>query len=309
MKNHEARATDRDLSHPNGDWNRHYLEIAGARLHYVDEGKGMPIFLLHGWPEFWWTWHRNLTVLSKDFRVITPDLRGFGQSAITPSATPQPTNADVHAQDIIALADSLGIKRFGIVSHDVGAYVSQQLTRKWPERVSGLFFFNAPYPGIGRRWVQARHIQEIWYQTFNQQPWAAELVGYDRNTCRLYFKNMLSHWAYDPDTFTEQLEHWIDNFMRPGNLEGGFAWYAANHASRIALIENGAPVLSKIPVPSQFFWGRHDPVILCDWVDRLPDYFENPIIEIAEDAGHFVHFEQAGAANERIKAFFQSLKQ
>jgi pimeloyl-ACP methyl ester carboxylesterase len=268
----------------------------------------MPIFLLHGWPEFWWTWHRNLTVLSKNFRVIAPDLRGFGQSTIAPGLTPEPTNADTHAQDIIALADSLGIKRFGIVSHDVGAYVSQQLTRQWPARVSGLFFFNAPYPGIGRRWVQARHVQEIWYQTFNQLPWAAELVGYDRNTCRLYFKNMLSHWAYDPNTFTEQLEHWIDNFMRPGNLEGGFAWYAANHASRIALIENGAPELPKISVPSRFFWGRHDPVILSEWVDRLPDYFDNPIVEIAEAAGHFVHFEQATPANERIQAFFQSLE-
>jgi pimeloyl-ACP methyl ester carboxylesterase len=74
------------------------------------------------------------------------------------------------------------------------------------------------------------------------------------------------------------------------------------------LIEHGAPVLTKISVPSQFFWGRHDPVLLCDWVDRLPDYFENPTVEIAENAGHFVHFEQAAAANQRIKAFFQALK-
>jgi pimeloyl-ACP methyl ester carboxylesterase len=49
-------------------------------------------------------------------------------------------------------------------------------------------------------------------------------------------------------------------------------------------------------------------VILSEWVDRLPDYFDNPIVEIAEEAGHFVHFEQATAANERIKAFFQSLE-
>jgi pimeloyl-ACP methyl ester carboxylesterase len=49
-------------------------------------------------------------------------------------------------------------------------------------------------------------------------------------------------------------------------------------------------------------------VLLCDWVDRLPDYFEQPIVEIAENAGHFVHFEQSAAANQRIKTFFQSLE-
>ena len=70
MTNNEPQGKTRDLSHPNGDWHRNYLKVAGARLHYVDEGQGMPIFLLHGWPECWWTWHRNLAVLSKDFRVV-----------------------------------------------------------------------------------------------------------------------------------------------------------------------------------------------------------------------------------------------
>jgi pimeloyl-ACP methyl ester carboxylesterase len=97
--------------------------------------------------------------------------------------------------------------------------------------------------------------------------------------------------------------------MRPGNIEGGFAWYAANHASRIALIENGAPVLPRIQVPSQFFWGRHDPVLLCEWIDKLPEYFNDPKIEIADNAGHFVHFEQSTASNIRIKQFFKSIYQ
>ena len=302
------QSESRDLLRPDADWHRHHLDVPGARLHCVDEGHGMPIFLLHGWPEFWWTWQHNIKALAKDFRLIAPDLRGFGQSRLISSATTEPAGPEVHAADVIALADSLGIKKFGIVSHDVGAYAAQQIARTWPERVSGLFFFNAPYPGIGKRWVDARHIREIWYQSFNQLPWAAKLVGYDRNTCRIYFENMLSHWAYDPNSFKDQLEHWVDNFMQPGNLEGGFAWYSATHPARMALIEHGAPLLPKIAVPSQFYWGRHDPILLSVWTDRLPEYFENPKVEIAEDAGHFVHFEQPAATNQRLRSFFGSLK-
>ena len=69
----------------------------------------------------------------------------------------------VDKDDVAALgglADALGIERFAVVSHDVGAYVAQTIARTRPERLTRLFFLNAPYPGIGRRWVDAGHVQE-----------------------------------------------------------------------------------------------------------------------------------------------------
>jgi len=75
----------------------------------------------------------------------------------------------------------------------------------------------------------------------------------------------------------------------------------------MALVRDGAPDLPKINIPSRFFWGHHDPVILSEWTDKLPDYFENPIVELAENAGHFVHFECPGESNERIITFFENL--
>ena len=296
-----------DRSGPGGGWNHRVAELDGLRMHCGREGGGQPLLLLHGWPEFWWTWHRNIPALEGDFDLIVPDLRGFGDSR--PAAAPDggPAGAAVHAADVLALADSLGLDRFGIVSHDVGAYVAQQIARDRPERVSGLFFFNCPYPGIGRRWTEPEQIREIWYQSFHQMPWAAELVGHDRETCRIYFQGMLRHWSRDPAAFDGQIEAWVDNFMKPGNIEGGFAWYAATHQARMALVRDGAPELAKIAVPSRIYWGRHDPVLRCEWTDRLGDYFEAPEVEIAEDAGHFVHFERPEESNARIAAFFASL--
>ncbi|WP_395670182.1 alpha/beta fold hydrolase [Rhodoferax sp.] len=303
----DLRSASRDRTHPQGDWNHRVLETPEASLHYVDEGSGPPLLLFHGWPEFWWTWHRNIGALERSWRVIAPDLRGFGQSRIKPPHDFLPAGADVHARDILALADALGLERFGIVSHDVGAYVAQTLARQHPERLSGLFFFNAPYPGIGRRWADASHLREIWYQSFQQQPWAAQLVGHSRETCRIYFEGILRHWAHVQTAFDGQIDHWTDNFMRPGNIEGGFAWYAATHAARMDLVANGAPSLPAITVPSRFFWGQEDPVIRVQWMDRLADYFKNPVLETAEGAGHFVHLEAPDAANLRIADFFTQL--
>jgi hypothetical protein len=66
---------------------------------------------------------------------------------------------------------------------------------------------------------------------------------------RTFFDGMLRHWSHVPSAFDGQIEHFVDNFMKPGNLEGGFAWYRATHAARMALVRDGAPVLPKIEVP------------------------------------------------------------
>lgn len=151
-------------------------------------------------------------------------------------------------------------------------------------------------------------MSEIWYQSFNQLPWAAELIGYNRDTCRIFFENMLRHWSHVPDALEGQVEYWVDNFMDGGNIQGGFDWYSASHAARMALVENGAPDLPKISVPSQFFWGRHDPIILSEWTDKLGDYFDQPKLEYAEDAGHFVHLEDPNSASLKILEFFLSIR-
>jgi len=116
-------------------------------------------------------------------------------------------------------------------------------------------------------------------------------VGHNRETCRIYFENMLRHWSHAPGALDGQIEFWVDNFMQPGNIRGGFAWYAASHPARMALVEHGAPELPKIRVPTRVFWGRHDPILRVEWADRLGDYFHEPIVEVAEDAGHFVHLD------------------
>jgi len=283
------------------------IEIRGFDTHIAQCGSGPPLFLLHGWPEFWATWEPMFDRLSDRYRLIAPDFRGFGESGNpTPERSDQ-AGPDVLADDIAALMGALGIDRAGFVGHDVGAFVMQRLAINHPSKVSGLFFFNCATHGVGARFRDPRQINEIWYQTFHQMPFASALVGASRDTCRAYFGHFLKHWSHRKNSFDGVLERWVDNFLRPGNLQGGFNWYVSQNAGRLAVMAGTAPKPPKIAQPARVFWGRHDPVLRSDWIEFVPDYFDDVEASIADDAGHFVHYETPDAAAVEIDRFFRRI--
>lgn len=287
------------------DLNHQTVRANGIEIHYVREGEGLPLFLVHGWPEFWRAWRKNIPALSESFDVIVPDLRGFGQTETPDVPAKEGYRIENHVNDMLALADELGLDEFGFVSHDLGAYVGQAIAREHPERLRGLFFFDCPYPGIGDRWRDPEHIDEIWYQTFHQQPWAADLVGASRETCRLYFDHFLTHWAGDPDAFDEaDREAWVDNFLEDDNLQGGFNWYVGADEARKQLMREGAPSMDRIDVPTRLLWGEEDPIVKSEWADRLDEYFADFELETVPGAGHFLPHERPELANETIESFF-----
>ena len=118
-------------------------------MHYARDGDGPTLVLLHGWPEFWYTWRRNISALARSFDVVVPDLRGFGDSD-KPSNVPDVSD---YADDLIELLDALNIDRAGFVGHDLGAFVMQDLAQRYRDQVDRLFFFDCPHPGIRPRWL------------------------------------------------------------------------------------------------------------------------------------------------------------
>jgi pimeloyl-ACP methyl ester carboxylesterase len=274
----------------------------GAMFHVARIGKGRPLLLLHGWPEFWLTWEPVMTRLADRFDVIAPDLRGYGDS--DKPASPAYGAAE-HAPDMLALLDALGIKRAGVVGHDVGGAVMQPMARTAPDRFTGLFFFDFVHPGIGPRMGTPDRLQEIWYQSFNQLDFAPALVGASRETCRLYIGSMLRHWAHRKHVFDDALvDVFVDNFLKPGNLAGGFAHYRATHAGRIAMLQGRAPRLPPIALPTCVRWAENDPLFPTVWTDKLGETFPNLDLAIFPDVGHFPHREDPDRAAAEIAAFF-----
>jgi pimeloyl-ACP methyl ester carboxylesterase len=283
----------------------HQVQLKDVELHVAIASEGSPLVFVHGWPEFWAAWKPVMSLLAGKFKLIAPDLRGFGLSE-NPHPLPYAgAGADQHADDLVGLLDALGIKKAGFVGHDVGAYVLQRIGIRYPERATGLFFFNCPTHGIGTRWREAAYIQQLWYQTFNQMPWAASVAGATRETCRAFLGHFLTHWSHRKGAFEDVIEEWVDVFMRPGVMQGGFNWYISQNASRLAVMAGTAPAPPKIKVPAAVLWGRHDPILKAEWADVLPKYFDQIEINFAENEGHFVHYENPALAAEAIIEFYK----
>ena len=193
--------------------------VNGARLHVARAGRGRQLLLLHGWPEYWLTWQPVMARLAERFELIAPDLRGFGDSD-KPDGDFDPED---HAADIAGLIEALDLGPVGIVSHDIGATVAQQLARSRPELIAGLFFFNFMYPGIGDRYNAPDHLRYVWQAYFNQSALAVPLLRASPDGIRLFVTHFLHLWAHRPEAFDEAtLDTFVTSMEKPGNLEGGF---------------------------------------------------------------------------------------
>lgn len=111
-----------------------YVEAGGLRLHYQERGRGLPVVLLHGFPLSLEIWRDVASLLEDAGRLVTPDLRGHGAS----EAPPGPYSMDALAEDVMGLADALGLRRFVLGGHSMGGYVAFRVAARWRERLAGL---------------------------------------------------------------------------------------------------------------------------------------------------------------------------
>ena len=184
---------------------------------------------------------------------------------------------------------------------DIGPAV---VARSAPARLSGLFFFDFVYPGIGPRMGAPDRLNHIWYQSFHQMEMAPALVGASRDNCRTYIGHFLRNWSYRKDAFDGVSDAFTDNFMKPGNLAGGFAHYRASHAGRVKMMQGEAPKLPPIAVPTCVRWAEHDPLFPYAWTDRLNETFTNLDLAMFAGVGHFPHREDPDRAAAEIAGFF-----
>lgn len=276
------------------------------RLHYVRQGRGAPLLLLHGWPGFWYEWAPVIPGLAARHDVIVPDLRGFAYSDKPDVPPEEGYSREFAAREVAAFVRGLGLKSVAIVAHDIGATVAQPMALMFRELVTRLVLFDPPYPGIGRRWREPSHTREIWYQIFHTQPWAHEVVGASREATRTYLRHFLTHWSGKKDWVTDaELEHWVDAYSRPGALRGGFAWYKAFDRVRTRQADVPAEKL-RITQPTLVLWGDSDSILPIEWADRLPEYFASLTLKRVDGVGHFMMREAPDFVVKETLAFLSA---
>ncbi len=120
-------------------------EVNGVRIHYRTAGAGEPVVLLHGFPETSYAWRKVIPALAKHYKVVAPDLRGFGESDRPESGYDKRTVAE----DIRQLVKQLGLGPINLISHDVGMMVGYAYAAAFPKDVKRLVLMEAALPGLG----------------------------------------------------------------------------------------------------------------------------------------------------------------
>src|SRR5580700_10361844 len=166
-------------------------QVNGTTLHYVRGGTGTAIMLLHGFPEDWYSFHRVMPLLAKQFTVVAADLRGIGGSAATAGGY----DAANMAKDVHQLVDGLHLEHVYVVGHDIGGMVAYAFVRRYPRTSRGVMLLDAPVPGLGP-WDAVKTNPITWHIHFQQTPDLPEQLIAGREA--IYLRHFL-----DSDTFSD----------------------------------------------------------------------------------------------------------
>jgi pimeloyl-ACP methyl ester carboxylesterase len=141
-----------------------FIHANRLRLHAVIGGEGPPLLLMHGWPENWYAWRRVMPALARDFEVIAVDQRGVGRSDKPKHGYDTGTLAD----DLAALMDALGHRRFAVVGHDTGHWISYALAADHPDRVERVALVEVPGPPGAPLFLPEPINNKVWHIAFNR---------------------------------------------------------------------------------------------------------------------------------------------
>jgi pimeloyl-ACP methyl ester carboxylesterase len=278
-----------------------YIETNGIRLHVMLAGPkdGKPVILLHGFPEFWYGWHKQMTALAEaGFRVIVPDQRGYNLSE-KPKGVRSYSLKELTA-DILGLIDALGYDKVYLAGHDWGAAVAWMLAVWHPERFHKLAILNVPHPKVMSDTVRRdpRQMLKSWYIGFFQLPWIPEAVlggNHSSGLGRLLRSSGHAH-SFEPADLAEYRTAW----SQPGALSGMGNWYRA-----ILRYPPDMPENPRVRIPTLMIWGVQD-VALARWMARPSiDYCDDGQLIFFEDATHWVQHDRAAEVSALLVDFFK----
>lgn len=258
--------------------------IGGVQIAYRDEGVGLPLVLVHAFPLSGAMWRAQIDALAQRYRVIVPDMRGFGSSQIVPG----PASIDQYADDLAGLLDQLGLAAQPVVlgGLSMGGYIAFAFLRRYRERVRALILADTrPQPDGDA----AREQRE-------QSARLAEQQGPGAIADRM-LPNLIS--AHSSDALRAELRSIIES-----NDRAGIA--AAQRA--MALRQDSTPLLSAIAVPTLVLVGVDDVLSPPDVLREMHQAITGSRLVVIERAGHVSNMEQPTAFNAALEEFLSELR-
>ena len=279
------------------------FHINGIALHVVLAGpaNGKPLIFLHGFPEFWFAWRRQIDYfVSSGYRVIIPDQRGY-------NLTDKPAGVanysiDLLARDVVGLLDTVASSKAFVVGHDWGAAVTWYLAARYSNSVSRTAILSVPHPRVFMKnlVINPAQLRRSWYLLFFQLPWLPEFILRRRDWTLLVrvLRNTSPRGVFSDS----DLEQYKESWAKKGALTAMLNWYRAALwcPSKFALDSEA----SRVKVPTLLIWGKNDQFVGEAMARESLQCCDDGHLEIFETATHWVQHEEPARVNTLLSQFF-----
>ena len=264
-----------------------YADSNGVKIHYASLGSGPLIVMIHGFPDYWYTWRAQMEGLSDKYQCVAIDQRGYNLSD-------KPEGVDNYKMallvgDVIAVIKSLGKDKAIVVGHDWGGAVAWQLAINAPQYVDRLIILNLPHPrGITRELANnpKQQAASAYARRFQQEGAEKEITP-----------EQLAFWVKDPDAKAK----YVEAFKR-SSIPAMLNYYKANYP-REPYQEDMSPVV-KVRGPVLMFHGLNDTALLSPALNGTWDWVEKDLTLVTiPGAGHFVQQDAADLVTRSMRAW------
>ncbi len=282
-----------------------YADVNGVRLHYVTAGSGSLVLFLHGFPEFWYQWKKQLEVFSKTHHAVAPDLRGYNLSE-KPEGV-ESYKMKVLIQDVRLLCEHLGAKKMVLVGHDWGGAIAWTFALRYPEYLERLIILNAPHPIVFDRELRENPLQQkaSEYILFLRSQRAEEVLS--QNSYGWLTEAVLNRNVKKGFLSQEDARAYVHAWSQPGALTGMLNYYRANRigpgTEAIAAMGDFAGMSTKIHLPTLVLWGERDPFLLMGNLQGLTDWVTSLTVKRFPDISHWIVQEIPDQVNAAIREF------
>ena len=277
---------------------RSTVRVNGVRLNVWTGGQGPALVLLHGYPQTGQMWHKMTPTLMKDFSLIVPDLRGYGDSEKARSGFDKKTMA----RDISELALSLGHDKYCVMGHDRGARVAHRLAMDFSDQVQKLVVLDivpthTVFSQTGRELAAA-----YWHWFYFQAPDLPEIMI--RNSAEPFLQTMFRSLSWCPEAIDDDLfSEYLRAFTLPGTIRCGLEDYRA--AATVDFEDDERDLGTKLSCPVYTLWGQFGKMdslfdVLETWRQKATD-----VIGKSLPCGHFIPEEVPELLVEEVVPFFR----
>ncbi|MDY6781734.1 MAG: alpha/beta hydrolase [Cyanobacteriota bacterium] len=280
-----------------GSWKHELIATNGVQLHYVTQGEGPLMLLLHGFPEFWYSWRHQIPEFAVDYKVVALDLRGYNESE-------KPKNVEAYRmqeliRDVEGVIVGLGYESCVLVGHDWGGAIAWSFAYEHPQRVDKLIVMNLPHPALLSEglWKHPQQLLRSWYIFLFQLPLLPEwiLQWNDYDAIAATFEKM----AVDKTAFTTaDLDAFKSAAAKPDAITAMMNYY--RNVFQGLMQPRSWRILE---VPTLMIWGEEDAALGKELTYGTEAYVRDFQIRYIPNCSHWVQQEQPQLVNQYMREF------